>query len=165
MSGAGGGPARESGAEGAAPEGSPEPGESDAEGAAPSRGERRPWEWPWRAVLRAAPAPLGEEERRGTVLLSRGQRERHGAGCVTEAAARGCKRRQVYCAYLISSFCCRREVWKRLESLVTRDTVLERGDESKKATALYQLQRQKLSLSQAMQDSVLNPSAYYAKEN
>lgn len=59
------------------------------------------------------------------MLLSRGQWERHGEGCVTETAAGGWKRRQVYCADLISSFCCRREVWKRLEVLVARDTVLE----------------------------------------
>lgn len=116
-----------------------------------SRAEGSPWQ-PW-------------AKKRVPVLLSRGQRERHGAGCVTETAARGCKRRQVYCAYLISFICCRREVWKRLESLVTSDTVLERGDESKKPQHSTSFKEKNYLCPRQMQDNVLNPSAFYAKES
>lgn len=121
-----GGSARESGPEGAAPEGSPEPqpGPAGLRGQRRDGGEPRPWDLAVGPPCRAQPLQPWVK-RRVTVLLSRGQWERHSSGCVTETAARGWKIRQVYCAYLISSFCCRREVWMRLEVLVARGTVLE----------------------------------------
>lgn len=63
-----GGSARESGAEGAAPEGSPEPqpGPSGAEGAASGRGRAEAVGLGCgTAVLRAAPPALGEEDSHG----------------------------------------------------------------------------------------------------